>query len=67
MFSVYKDRLTDPNVDVREQGDSAVKYLAQEQYKGFFTILGDHISNLHQRSHISLLAHVAEQKSKYLE
>ena len=67
MFSVYKDRLTDPNVDVREQGDSAVKYLAQEQYEGVFTILGDHISDLHQRSRISLLAHVANHDSKYLE
>ena len=45
-----------PNFNIREQGESAGKYIAQEHYKGVFTMPGDQISNLNQNSPIDLLA-----------
>ena len=53
-----------PNVDIREQGESVGKYLDQEQYEEVFTIPGEHISNLYQNSRIALLSQVAKHDFK---
>ena len=56
-----------PNVDVREQGESAEKYISKEQYKVVFTIPGENILNLCQHSRIYLSAQVVKHDYKYLE
>ena len=62
-----RTRYLNPNSDVREHGESAGKYLSQEKCEGVFTIPGEHISNLHQNSWISLLAQVSNHNPKYIE